>query len=558
VEWIRSFLFLINHQTLANRWLVLIFLFTGLLPYAFADDLPSGWRQDYDSRKQALVYRPYNSNSDILIKYYPKEPLGSADISHWLSAKVSSSKAPKGVWQGEAEVVRDTANYAHALRRFKHPDGRMRELHAVAVTADRDQVRLAMMIKDQNSPDEVLAKQGFKILTNIYGIEKSEAAKEGRKKKIETKPPKIHGMKLGGDIKPGRYVGSKTWDDEIRSLFEVVLYESGEYEFLRGYDESGRLVYSQANGRLNLSDGFYNSSYRPAENFCVYGFNQSLALPMIYAREGNHRFRLRWAGPVDRLSPQQRKQLSRLKRADQPGDQYITQPGQGVRTEQIETILYTYERRYYSGSSIDEEIYLLMKDGRVRDGLPVAPASFDAAKSRSREPGKWGWWRKDDEGYKFSWDIEQKTFKAPTGTQMKSVQIPPGTRLSGDWGTSSTYVSLDFSDVTFWGVYLDNKGRFKRYRRNSKQAGGPMGVGPLVTAHNSDGFSSVTVIGNTVGGGSSTRRPPNKNRTGSYQFDGYTLILKYDNGVVKHLPTFALSEEISGIWFEGDYLSKDD
>ncbi|MEJ2620439.1 MAG: hypothetical protein P8163_09300 [Candidatus Thiodiazotropha sp.] len=311
-----------------------------------------------------------------------------------------------------------------------------------------------------------------------------------------------------------------------------MLYESGEYEFIRGYDESGRFVYSQANGRLNLSDDFYNSSYRPTENFCVYGFNQSLALPMIYARNGHHRSRLRWAGPVDRLSPQQRKQLNRLKRADEPGDQYMTQPGQGVSTDQIETILYTYKSDNFLGSRIVESIYLLMKDGRVRNGLPVAPSSFDAAKSRSREPGKWGWWRKDDEGYRFSWNIEQKQFKSPTGSQIKSVPIPAGTHLSGEWGTSSTFVSLDFSDVSFWGVYLDNNGRFKRYRRNTKQAGGPMalGVGPLVTAHSSDGFSS----------------------------DGYTLILKYDSGVVKYLPTFALGEKISGIWFEGDYLSKND
>ncbi|MET0075702.1 MAG: hypothetical protein ABW130_15725 [Candidatus Thiodiazotropha lotti] len=83
-----------------------------------------------------------------------------------------------------------------------------------------------------------------------------------------------------------------------------------------------------------------------------------------------------------------------------------------------------------------------------------------------------------------------------------------------------------------------------------------MGVGPLVTAHSADEFSAVNIIGNTVGGGSSTRRPPNKNRIGSYEFDGYTLVLKYDSGVVKYLPTFALNERFSGIWFEGGYLSK--
>ncbi|MEW8626159.1 MAG: hypothetical protein AB2551_10430 [Candidatus Thiodiazotropha sp.] len=556
MERIRSPL-LINQSASARMWLAATILSCLFLSNSFATDLPSGWQQQYDSRKHAQVFRPGDPNADILIKYYPKEPLGSSDISDWLGNRVSSRTAPNGEWQGEAEVVRDTANYAHALRRFKRPDGQLRELHAVAVTADRDQVRLAIMIKTQNDPNKNLIKQGFQILTDIYDVEKRAAVNEGRKKDIETRPPKINGMKLGGRIKPGRYVGSKTWDDEVRSLFEVVLYESGEYEFIRGYDKSGRFVYSQANGRLDLSDDFYNSSYRADENFCVYGFNQSLELPMIYARDGNHRYRLRWAGPVDRLSPRQRKQLNRLKRADDPGYQHVTEPGQGVRNDQIETILYTYEEVYnYGGFETDESIYLLMKDGRVRDGLPVAPARLDAAKSRSREPGRWGWWKKDDDGYRFSWNIEQKHYKAPSGKQIKSLPIPAGTRLSGDWGSSSSFVSLDFSDVSFWGVYLDDNGRFKRYYRNTKQAGGSMGVGPLVTAHNSDEFSAVNVIGNTVGGGSSTRRAPNKNRIGSYEFDGYTLILKYDSGVVKYLPTFALNERFSGIWFEGGYLSK--
>lgn len=556
MERIRSPL-LINLYASVGKWLAATLFSYLLLSYGLAADTPSGWQQEYDSTKHAQVFRPHDANSDLLIKYYPKEPLGSLDISAWLGNRVSSRKAPKGEWQGDAEVVRDTANYAHALRRFKRSDGQLGELHAVAVSADRDQVRLAIMIKAQNDPNNNLIKQGFQILTNIYDVEKIAAVNEGREKRIETRPPKINGMKLGGRIKAGRYVGSKTWDDEVRSLFEVVLYESGEFEFTRGYDESGRFVYSQANGRLNLAEDFYNSSYRADENFCVYGFNQSLELPMIYARDGNHRYRLRWAGPVDRLSPRQRKQLKSLQRADEPGYPYVTEPGQGVSNDQIEAILYTYEDAYtYGGYQIEEAIYLLMKDGRVRDGLPVAPSRLDAAKSRSREPGRWGWWKQSDDGYRFSWNIEQKQFKTPTGKQIRSMPIPAGTRLSGDWGSSSSFVSLDFSDVSFWGVYLDDSGRFKRYRSNTKQAGGSMGVGPLVTAHNSDEFSAVNVIGNSVGGGSSTRRPPNKNRVGSYEFDGYTLILKYDSGVVKYLPTFALNDRFSGIWFEGGYLSK--
>jgi hypothetical protein len=81
-----------------------------------------------------------------------------------------------------------------------------------------------------------------------------------------------------------------------------------------------------------------------------------------------------------------------------------------VRTEQIETILYTYERRYYSGSSIEEEIYLLTKSGRVMDGIPVARNLLDVAKSQNREPDRWGWWKYDGERYSFAWNMDQSHY----------------------------------------------------------------------------------------------------------------------------------------------------
>jgi hypothetical protein len=525
-------------------------------------DIPAGWKQHIDNQKNAHVFQPVDNNKDILIKYYAKEPLGKKDISDWLNIKLSNSKAPMGNWLNQADVIRDTANYARGGRNFRRPDGASGHLVAVAVTADRTYARLAIMIYYDKGENKLLMKQAYEILTQVYDAEKTDANKEGRKKDIETSPPKIYGIKSGGRIKPGRYVGSLTWDQEVKRHFELILYDTGEYEFLKGYDKSGYYVYSQATGRLNMHEDFYNSSYQPKQEFCIYGIREKTGIPMIYAREDKNKFRLTWVNPVDRLSPRQRDQLQKMKNAAKGGYQFVTEPGKGISNSQIETILYTYKENYNSGGiEIDEAIYLLMKDGRVRKGLPVAPNILDVAKSRSREPDRWGWWKYDHNRYSFAWNIDRKQYSTPYGKQMRSVPIPAGTRLQGDWGGSSSFVSLDFSSVSFWGVWLDKNGRFRRYRNNSMQAGGPMANYPsdLVTGYSDDEGSIVTVIGPNVGGGTRTKNNrPDSHRIGSYEFDDYNLTLKYDNGVERRLPTFATNDSFRSIWFEGGRLSRKD
>jgi hypothetical protein len=417
------------------------------------------------------------------------------------------------------------------------------------------------MLFDEHLDNKKLMNQSFKILRNIYEVEKAEASKEGRKKEIEVSPPNVDGIQSGGPIKPGRYVGSKTWDEEVRKHFEIMLYSTGEYEFLRGDDKSGFYVYSQASGRLNLAKDFYNSTYTPKRDYCLYGVEEQTGVPVIYAREDNNRFQLNWVNPVDRLSPRQRKQYEQMKNADQAGYAYTTMPEKGVTNDQIETILYTYVDEYIGGIKVHEKVYLLMKDGRVREGLPVAPNILDVAKSRSREPDRWGWWKSDGNRYLFAWNINRKNYTSLKEIQMRSIPIPAGTRLSGNWGLSSSFSSLDFSSVSFWGVHLDNEGRFKRYSNNTMQAGGPMSLYPaeMVTAYKDDEGSVINITGEWIGGSSSTRRKgSNSHRVGSYEFDGYNLILKYDNGVVRHLPTFATDDKLKGIWFEGSRLYRKD
>jgi hypothetical protein len=69
-------------------------------------------------------------------------------------------------------------------------------------------------------------------------------------------------------------------------------------------------------------------------------------------------------------------------------------------------------------------------------------------------------------------------------------------------------------------------------------------------------YTTETVQAN--GSNLSKQRPhnPGSDEMGVYQFDGYSLTLKYDNGNVDHLPVFSLDDTHQRIWFRGGLLMR--
>jgi hypothetical protein len=190
----------------------------------FAVDIPAGWKQRFDSRKNAQIFQPVDSNSGILIKYYPKELLGKIGISDWLNNKLTNSKAPVGEWSDDLKpVVRESFNRAYKTRGFSKPDGSTGYLVAVAFSADLLYVRLGIIIFNKKEKNKVYLDQSFDILKEMDKVEIANAKEEWRGLDLETGAPKVAGVKKGGEIKPGRYVGSKTINGEVRSRYQNVI-----------------------------------------------------------------------------------------------------------------------------------------------------------------------------------------------------------------------------------------------------------------------------------------------------------------------------------------------
>lgn len=371
--------------------------------HAQSNSLPAGWLESKDTKKNAIEYSKQGDTSGSIVKIYTAAPLKGRAADEWLRDKLTTSKAPKGVWLDDLSITRSNANIAVGHRSFKQQDGRQGRLDAVVQTFDDVFVRLGVSIYIPTNNNGSLKKESMAVLSGrMLQSAKQDLTEQKFGSRIEEAPRQVPGIKQGGvDIKPGLYVGTyKQKNGKVYGTRSIILHVNGEYEFLHKKGR-GKYVYSKGNGRFDMEDEFYNSSYRA--KLSIYGIDHQSNDYTIYAEReggfGNVVSRLVWSSPPDRLPPSIREEQERLKKKEDRRYKYTTQPGQGIEESDIEAVLYTWELRStgIGTNKFAVEPYLLMKDGRVLDNIPVAPFMLDEAKSRSREPDRWGWWKwKDD------------------------------------------------------------------------------------------------------------------------------------------------------------------
>ena len=373
--------------------------------------------------------------------------------------------------------------------------------------------------------------------------------------------------RVGGALLPGIYAGDQMDGDKLERRFRLYLYPDGKYHFKSERDADfrdsqgqlmgrGTHVYNPATGELTfglefdlLNDPFYKA-------YCYYGQDASgkpAILGYLYAGFAPIRTSLVRVGPIPappKLSAAQKREIvaRNQKVADaaaRNGFKWVTAPGKGVQKAQIQAVVQNYS---WTTEDVNDEAYLLLKDGTIHNGLSVAPDQLDVAASRRNEPKAWGKWRKDGSGYQVSW-AGQKWEKLPGQTVIPGAA---GLRLEGRYAT----VRATMYTHQFWGVTFDKAGRFSKDQRGGATTGNlPIegGLTPRVDSTWDDGGSGTMVSGG-IGGASVAGRSANGDRQGSYSLNGYTLTLRYDNGAVVRLPFFFRDAKRKQLWFEGDTL----
>lgn len=242
---------------------------------------------------------------------------------------------------------------------------------------------------------------------------------------------------------------------------------------------------------------------------------------------------------------------------------YRAADGHGLDPKDIQAVLYSWEQIYeIGGLQMYEWMYLVLKDGTVRKGLPpVGPQDFDAAAERKAEPALWGRWKKKGGDYLFAWD-DAKEWKKPPGQLVRS----PGKkneRLDHSYSTSSSYQVPGGAGA--WSkstISFDKKGRFSTYRNGG--VGGSVGdgssEGTVTTAGVWDDDGSATSVSapNFGGGGSTKRASTLADREGTYKIDGYSIELHFDSGRVERQFFYVTDDRHAVYWNGAEYAYFDD
>jgi hypothetical protein len=237
---------------------------------------------------------------------------------------------------------------------------------------------------------------------------------------------------------------------------------------------------------------------------------------------------------------------------------FVTAPGGGLAASDIEAIVRRWANEQ-SGMTMQVRTYytLLLKDGSAMDGLPiVALADFDVAASKKAEPQWWGHWTRIGGKYHVAyangsvWDYDRDAVRIPARRSEF---------LEGTWEGYSAYSTMYAVSQSRWSVTFGSDGRFVKSSSHST-----VGSAGVAAAGNVVGGAVVTDDHGTtatMGGGNfsarSTRRAggADAQRMGTYRLDGYTLELRYDDGVVER-KTFCATADHSNIWFEDAELSR--
>ncbi|MBC8104915.1 MAG: hypothetical protein H7Z41_20260 [Cytophagales bacterium] len=242
---------------------------------------------------------------------------------------------------------------------------------------------------------------------------------------------------------------------------------------------------------------------------------------------------------------------------------HVTAPGKGVPSGQIAGILHSTKIAFAgTAANAESEVYLLLKDGTLHKGLPVAPDQLDVASSRRAEPDAWGRWRWAKPGVSVQVALpgESGGFKtADSGILVKPGKS--GQRLQGRFGTgSSSSYAFGAGSFRLWGVTFTSDGRFlKDSRGGASGADAIPGTGQVsVNTTYDDNGSYTSASGSGVAVGAGKKRTQKGDRAGTYAINGYVLTLRYDNGQVARLPFFFLDNDLDNLWFEDALLGMDE
>jgi hypothetical protein len=410
----------------------------------------------------------------------------------------------------------------------------------------------------RNASGEFVPREGDRVAPSAAGgtNKKQDAGPQGE----TPDPTSKRGLSVGGELQPGVYAGTQLYGNEVSHHYRI-------------FDDRGRQInssvrlgyaYDRRTGMLDLESGLQfamsNNRSNPKDDLCLFGRDAG-GKPFVFARS-NRGFRyatttLPYVGPVDRPSPADEEAQKARAEAEAKRYKLVVPPGQGIKPSQIAGILFHQNvNQFYNGSGLSfsrtYDLYLLLNDDTVYNGLPVAPDEMDVSRSRRQEPEKWGHWKRAGNTYLAAWPDAPDRFKPIQGDLVKPGA--KGMKLSGRFAAGETSGSMLGSSYRLWGVTFTPDGRFIKNDSGgygSSPASQNAGMPNINSVHDDRG-ASTSVSGKNFVIQTGKQQRPGRDRSGAYSVDGYVLTLRYDDGQVVRQPFFFHGAD--ELWFEGAML----
>lgn len=530
----------------------------------------AGWTTKVAGKTVVMTPPDLAAGEFFQITIYPRTSMGGALITDYVDGAANRELPTLGTLT-LAPKPAQASDHTVAVtdRRFRTPQGAVRVVVYMAIAADGENARIVRVQSDQS----LFARyepQAAAVMKEMRWQEDAAAKKGGRGVKTEELPPTPKGMTLGGKIMPGIYAGNcmDTYDGKIVNGIRLYLYASGECRLCNETGEDYRsgpdaYSYDAVTGKLDVAYGqqydLYNSVLGPDDAWCLYGHGSD-GTPYLQADSdhgtGRMKTLLRYVGPPDRPSPKQLAAQKAAAEAEAKRYKYVTAPGRGVQAAQIAGILYSQTYILGQGDA-KNEIYLLLKDGTIHDGLPVPPDELDVSLSRRREPEHWGRWRRQGIQYTVAWPDQPNHFEPLKGKA--ALPAKAGEQLAGRFGTGSTTGSMIMGgSYHLWGVTFTPGARFLKDSSGGASSGSlgqTMNDFSVSTTYDDSG--STTSFSSPAAVGYAGRKKPAGHRGGTYSLSGYTLTLRYDDGRVERVPFFFTDAKHDEIYLEGATLAFD-
>ncbi|TAK85310.1 MAG: hypothetical protein EPO09_20205 [Aquabacterium sp.] len=245
-----------------------------------------------------------------------------------------------------------------------------------------------------------------------------------------------------------------------------------------------------------------------------------------------------------------------------------TAPNKGLQARDIVAVLdHGYNQLGFgSGLEFVEDIYILMKDGMAYTRTDVPPADLDVQASRKLEPQYWVRWEATGKDkYRVLKQDDRGRF-AKEWTPIGGISVRPWRpqeTLNDSFSTRHFYGSMVVGGTsTMNSVSFKPDGRFETVGSSLSTTGMLQNLNGFNSSASSISDSKGTrsasgsnfqgADGGSVGAYSKGGKDDGADNRGNYRFDGYTLELRFDNGRVSRIMSFAWDDKLDHVYFQGE------